>query len=514
MTHDCSALANAIDAYIAKADGDLESTLSEAGFIDPAGTVEEISALESRVSGALVEETARFTKAAEKAVDLEAFASDIWADVKDTDNADEKLSEIFLDEFNTNMPNLATGYIKAIDSALVVETISKRTVAWAESWSGELGRIMKLSSHNEVERILVNGLKNGQSVAEFTQAFLDSGIRNEYYRARRVAITEVLTAHSVAAQESYMQNPAVQEKEWRHTGSYRNEPRTNHVAMSGQRVPATAVFKLYGADGGVYYPLYPRDPTELPAGERVNCHCIAQPIVSEKILGLSIEERRKLQDEAIAEDDDAWEKELDAKNKAKAGVEVPAGNKKTNTGVYKPSDTRYNKAVVAEPAITSRITSTASDTGATVEGLDYRLKSVESYERKVALNPDADIRDIIRYTYTAPADKYAGMIESSMTALKSQGYETTTIKNYWLKADNPYNGVNTFVKAPDGQVFELQYHTPESFALKNGELHTLYEKQRVLTDTKSSEYIRLSEEMAELSSALGVPSGIEGVANL
>lgn len=321
MTHDCSALANAIDAYIAKADGDLESTLSEAGFIDPAGTVEEISALESRVSGALVEETARFTKAAEKAVDLEAFASDIWADAKDADNVDEKLGEIFLDEFNTNMPNLATGYIKAIDSALVVETISKRTVAWAESWSGELGRIMKLSSHNEVERILVNGLKNGQSVAEFTQAFLDSGIRNEYYRARRVAITEVLTAHSVAAQESYMQNPAVQEKEWRHTGSYRNEPRTNHVAMSGQRVPATAVFKLYGADGGVYYPLYPRDTTELPAGERVNCHCIAQPIVSEKILGLSIEERRKLQDEAIAEDDDAWEKELDAKNKAKAGVE-------------------------------------------------------------------------------------------------------------------------------------------------------------------------------------------------
>lgn len=43
--------------------------------------------------------------------------------------------------------------------------------------------------------------------------------------------------------------------------------------------------------------------------------------MSEKILGLSIEERRRLQAEAIAEMDAAWEAELNAKNKAKAGIE-------------------------------------------------------------------------------------------------------------------------------------------------------------------------------------------------
>lgn len=321
MIHDCSSLAKAIDAYIAKADSDLKGALGDAGFTDPTGTVKKISALERRVSGALIEETELFTAAAGKAVDLEAFAADIWPGLKSTDGVDKKLSEIFLDEFNTNMPKLATNYIKAVDSELVVDAISKRTAAWAESWSEELGRIMKLTSHNEIERILVAGLKDGQSIAEFTQAFLDSGIRNEYYRARSVAVTEVLTAHSVAAQESYMQSPAVEKKEWCHTGDYRNAPRENHVAINGQRVPANAVFKLEGLDGGIYYPLYPRDPAELPPGERVNCHCIAQPIVSEDILGLSIEERRALQAKAVAEDDDAWEKELDAKNKAKAGVE-------------------------------------------------------------------------------------------------------------------------------------------------------------------------------------------------
>lgn len=81
--------------------------------------------------------------------------------------------------------------------------------------------------------------------------------------------------------------------------------RQNHVAMQGQRVRKEAAYVLQGQDGGTYYPLYPRDPS-LPAGESINCHCISQPIVSEEILGLSIEERRLLQEEALAAMDDVW----------------------------------------------------------------------------------------------------------------------------------------------------------------------------------------------------------------
>ena len=58
-----------------------------------------------------------------------------------------------------------------------------------------------------------------------------------------------------------------------------------------------------------------------PQGERINCHCIQQPVVSEDILGLPLEERQKLQQQAIDEMDDDWEAELDARNKAKAGIE-------------------------------------------------------------------------------------------------------------------------------------------------------------------------------------------------
>mgnify|MGYP006922383498 CR=1 FL=1 len=69
-----------------------------------------------------------------------------------------------------------------------------------------------------VQRIMT-AMNEGQSVAEVTQALMDSGIRNEYVRARKTALTETLRAHSVASQEAMLQSPSVVEKEWRHSGA-------------------------------------------------------------------------------------------------------------------------------------------------------------------------------------------------------------------------------------------------------------------------------------------------------
>ena len=133
-------------------------------------------------------------------------------------------------------------------------------------------------------------------------------------------MTEMLRAHSVAQQEAMTQNPAVEDKKWVHTGEYRNKPRANHVEMDGQVVRKDQPFTLNGADGNVYFPMYPRD-SELPVGEVANCHCIHQGIPNADVLGLSLEERQRLQEQAIAEDDGLWERELDAQNRARAGIE-------------------------------------------------------------------------------------------------------------------------------------------------------------------------------------------------
>ena len=316
----CQPLIKAIDAYLAKADGDLADALDAEGYAEPQATIGYMQGIEDDVAEALVEETDYFLAEAEKAADLETFAADIWPRVKLNDRLKAKLATVFTEHLSEFMPEFVAYYIAQTDRSLKLEVVSKRTVAWVESWSEQLGEIMQLNSHKEIETILTKGLKDGTGIASFTREILDSGIRDEYYKARRVALTEVLGAHSVAQQEAFMQSPAVAEKAWKHTGAYRNEPRQNHVDMDGQRVAKDAPFTLTGIKGGIFEPMYPRDVI-LPPEERINCHCICQPVVSEDILGLSLEERQRLQQEAIDKMDDEWERELDARNKARAGID-------------------------------------------------------------------------------------------------------------------------------------------------------------------------------------------------
>lgn len=320
VCYECKPLLKAIDAYLARADNDLSEALGEEGYAKPDKTLSYAQDIEDDVTAALLDETDYILAEAEKAVDLEAFAEEIWPKVKLNDDLKAKLLTIFTERLGEFMPEFIGYYIAQTDPDLYLAQVSKRTTAWVEDWSADLADIMQLNSHTEIETILKKGLDEGSGIAEFTRAIQESGLRNEYYKARRVAVTEVLRAHSVAQQEAFMQSPAVAEKAWKHTGSYRNAPRQNHVDMDGQRVAKDAPFELTGADGHLYYPMYPRD-TILPPGESINCHCISQPVVSKEVLGLSLEERQRLQQEAIDRMDDDWEKELDARNKAKAGIE-------------------------------------------------------------------------------------------------------------------------------------------------------------------------------------------------
>lgn len=177
----------------------------------------------------------------------------------------------------------------------------------------------------------------------------------------------------------------------------------------------------------------------------------------------------------------------------------------------------YNKAIGNEPAITKEVTALADKIGVKSEGLEFRIKDKSSYLRKIKSNysPDGnsyEIKDILRYTYTASPNALAEKTILSIDEFNKSGYNTIEVKNSWIDNQNPYKGINTTVKASNGQKFEMQYHTPESFALKNGKLHELYEKARVL-DPKSSEFLAFQDEMFNLSDKLTIPEGIEGVKN-
>lgn len=199
-------------------------------------------------------------------------------------------------------------------------------------------------------------------------------------------------------------------------------------------------------------------------------------------------------------------------NKADEWKEKRALYRKTNA---------YNRIIAKEPAITADLKKISHDTGVGMVGLDYRVKAKDSFLRKVekesghSLDPQiikdtiSSTNDVIRYTYQDQALTLVNSYKDITRALEAKGYEATVVKNFWLDKGNPYNGINCTFKAPDGQKFEVQFHTPESYQVKD-RMHKDYEKWRVLNST-SPEAVALRKKMMEQSRGMEVPLNITEV---
>ncbi|MBB5121366.1 hypothetical protein AF335_13500 [Streptomyces eurocidicus] len=127
----------------------------------------------------------------------------------------------------------------------------------------------------------------------------------------------------------------------------------------------------------------------------------------------------------------------------------------------------------------------AASHGGKLEGLDYSLKGLDSFRRKVAVavgrGKDAEkvvdkVDDLNRYTLTFEAEGYTEGVQRTYAQLRERGYEPASETNTW--EDPVYKGVNTSWRHPETrEKFELQFHTPESFQAKSDN-HELYELAR------------------------------------
>lgn len=171
----------------------------------------------------------------------------------------------------------------------------------------------------------------------------------------------------------------------------------------------------------------------------------------------------------------------------------------------------------AEPNITQDMTAIVKQVGVVLSGLEHRLKSQESLHRKVASevlkgreldNILPKMRDIIRYTAILDEVNFVDQYKAVIDGLEQAGYKIVAVKNTWQDGQS-YKGINTFVEK-DGVVFELQYHTQDSFTLKNGKLHTLYEEFR-LDETSLERKNELWLQMVQLSAKIKQPNNIEKI---
>lgn len=173
----------------------------------------------------------------------------------------------------------------------------------------------------------------------------------------------------------------------------------------------------------------------------------------------------------------------------------------------------------AEPGITDDMTDLASRNRGEMEGLDYRLKGEDSLKRKVAtelledeyLDPAdavARMKDSVRYTMRFDGGDYSPSADAVMQQMSDRGYEQVSIKNTW--GGDGYQGINSAWKHPEtGQVFELQFHTKESFDAKM-KAHDLYEEAR-LPGTTPERQRELNEQMSEIFKAVPRPEGASSV---
>jgi hypothetical protein len=90
--------------------------------------------------------------------------------------------------------------------------------------------------------------------------------------------------------------------------------------------------------------------------------------------------------------------------------------------------------------------------------------------------------------------------------LKARGYEVVKWKDTW--DSEMYKGINAVFRAPNGARFELQFHTPTSFVLKNEINHPLYENWRTSRDVR--ERTVLEQRMRRNAQRLTRPSGTRG----
>lgn len=341
----CLQLIKAIDRYIEKADNDLSKALDDAGFVNAEDSVDSIADLEDKLAEVLTDQTTEIAKTILAAGDLTA-ALKVVEEFFAEDETRQRLAETLKEFYEENVPTLSTVYIREAEDDMVVSQIRQRTTSWIQSWSDDLADLMQLTSKKQLETLISDALKKGKGVEDLKRQLTVDGIRSEEYRARATSVTEILRAHSVAKEEAIQQSPATDRKGWRHSGGHRIAPRENHAAMDGQIVAKERPFILIGRNGSTYHPMFPRDPN-LPAEEVINCHCTHIPIVNDEVLGMSLEERQKLQQQIIDEDDRAWEKELDARNKAKAGIK-DTENEIPRTEKLKPLE--VDKAAVTSNA--------------------------------------------------------------------------------------------------------------------------------------------------------------------
>jgi len=173
----------------------------------------------------------------------------------------------------------------------------------------------------------------------------------------------------------------------------------------------------------------------------------------------------------------------------------------------------------AEPRVSEDVQSIEEDSkekyGGWLEGFEHRFKEEDRLTEKIAAKLEVEpgmtaagalreVGDALRYTYCFQSESYARGCYDIKQRFESRGHEMYYSQNHWT--DSEYKGINTRWVTPQGQRFEVQFHTSESYHAKEYVTHWAYERIRdPATSDKEREQLKAFQR--EVSSWIPVPDG-------
>jgi hypothetical protein len=146
----------------------------------------------------------------------------------------------------------------------------------------------------------------------------------------------------------------------------------------------------------------------------------------------------------------------------------------------------------------------------------FALKSPDRFKEKlakmIAIEPDRpssdlsrEIHDGIRYTFLFDSEHYSTGVEAACSELGRNNHILIGFKPGW--AGEEYKGINSQWKdTASGQLFEVQFHTPDSWEAKQ-KTHDAYERIES-PETPVAERLRLRDYQREISARVTVPPDV------
>ncbi|AKN99324.1 type III secretion system effector XopAD [Xanthomonas oryzae pv. oryzicola] len=188
------------------------------------------------------------------------------------------------------------------------------------------------------------------------------------------------------------------------------------------------------------------------------------------------------------------------------------------------AQTLLGRARQMEPQVTDMLQNIAARHGGQLAGTQHQLKSYSSLQEKlkqrVALKKQsleeaaASVNDALRYSVVLEPQGFTAGLRAVLAALDDQGHARVKLTNQFTEYPPSFKAINLTLRSPEGALWEIQFHTPETFALKE-RFHDLYKRAHALAvgGASRAEQRTLQAPALEAFKRVASPPGCEEIDN-